>query len=193
MGLDMYLTVDYYLSAYDFRREQAKKDKEVAKEIAVFDSIVGLMGIEPKDLPECNSISMDIQVGYWRKANAIHNWFVNNVQNGNDNCEKYYVSREQIEELAALCERIVEGIDFGEVVMEGPEPWSYETYPNLTFSEEVEDLINDELPPQGGFFFGPTDLGAWYATYVKDTAEMLRKLLNMPELENYDFRYQSSW
>ena len=26
------------------------------------------------------------QVGYWRKANQIHNWFVENVQDGEDDC-----------------------------------------------------------------------------------------------------------
>ena len=26
------------------------------------------------------------EVGYWRKANAIHGWFVRNVQNGKDDC-----------------------------------------------------------------------------------------------------------
>ena len=193
MGLDMYLSVEQYVGGWDYKRDIAERDEATAKELKTFDTILELLGLERSSLPTCNSLTVDVQVGYWRKANAIHNWFVNNVQNGDDDCKKYYVSREQIEELAALCERIVEGIDFGEVVMEGPEPWSYETYPNLTFSEEVEDLINDELPPQGGFFFGPTDLGEWYAAYVKDTAEMLRKILDNPKLLTFDFYYQSSW
>jgi hypothetical protein len=33
-----------------------------------------------------------IELAYWRKANQIHNWFVKNVQNGQDNCMPYEVS-----------------------------------------------------------------------------------------------------
>jgi len=34
------------------------------------------------------------EVGYWRKANHIHKWFVDNVQNGVDECLTYQVSIE---------------------------------------------------------------------------------------------------
>lgn len=34
------------------------------------------------------------EIGYWRKANHIHNWFIKNVQNGKDDCSVYEVSRE---------------------------------------------------------------------------------------------------
>lgn len=67
------------------------------------------------------------------------------------------------------------------------------TYPNLTFSEEARDLINDELPPRGGFFFGGTEVDEWYALSVKNTAEMLRKILDDPKLLTFDFYYYSSW
>ena len=46
-----------------------------------------------------------IEVAYWRKANAIHQWFVDNVQNGMDDCGTYYVSREQLQELVDLCKK----------------------------------------------------------------------------------------
>ena len=48
--------------------------------------------------------STEIQeVGYWRKANHIHNWFVQKVQNGIDQCEEHEVSREKMKELLAEC------------------------------------------------------------------------------------------
>ena len=37
--------------------------------------------------------------GYWRKANAIHQWFVHNAQNDNDDCKKYPVKRKKLESL----------------------------------------------------------------------------------------------
>ena len=43
------------------------------------------------------------EIGYWRKANQIHNWFVENVQNGVDNCEYFIVKKEQLEKLLNLC------------------------------------------------------------------------------------------
>jgi predicted nuclease with TOPRIM domain len=36
---------------------------------------------------------------YWRKDYVIHSWFVNNIQNGVDNCGIYYVSKEKLQEL----------------------------------------------------------------------------------------------
>ena len=30
-------------------------------------------------------------VAYWRKANAIHRWFINNIADGVDNCEPFEV------------------------------------------------------------------------------------------------------
>lgn len=44
-----------------------------------------------------------VEIAYWRKAHAIHGWFVRNVQNGNDDCESYEVKKEKIEELLEIC------------------------------------------------------------------------------------------
>ena len=41
----------------------------------------------------------DLKSWYWRKANQIHNWMVNNVQDGNDDCGLYEVSIDHILEL----------------------------------------------------------------------------------------------
>ena len=41
--------------------------------------------------------------GYWRKANAIHKWFVDNCQKGVDDCGIYPVSKEHIESLLQAC------------------------------------------------------------------------------------------
>ena len=49
------------------------------------------------------------EVLYWRKANAIHRWFVVKCQFGVDNCATYYVSRVKLEELREVCKSIVEG------------------------------------------------------------------------------------
>jgi hypothetical protein len=103
---------------------------------------------------------------YWRKANAIHAWFVENVQAGVDDCKEYYVEREQLEELMNLCASVI------------ADP----------------DRAGELLPPQGGFFFGAAEVDDWYWENVKRTYEELKQLLQL--LENgswWSFSYDSSW
>ena len=86
------------------------------------------------------------EIGYWRKANQIHNWFVQNVQDGKDNCGKYRVSQEQLVELKNLCKRALESKD-----------------PSL-------------LPPLEGFFFGSTRIDDFYFDDLNRTIEILDKI-----------------
>jgi len=50
------------------------------------------------------------EVMYWRKANQIHNWFVPNVQDGEDDCKEYYVT---IESILDLYDTVVECLNGG--------------------------------------------------------------------------------
>lgn len=103
MGLDMYLSAKRYLWNID------EKDGELSKKIGE------LIGVERKD-PQFNSGSFAVKeitldVMYWRKANAIHGWFVNHCQGGEDDCREYYVLREQLVELRNLCQDVLNGKD----------------------------------------------------------------------------------
>jgi F0F1-type ATP synthase gamma subunit len=99
------------------------------------------------------------EIGYWRKANAIHKWFVDNTQNGEDNCQESDVSIEQILILYNLCKKVIKN----------PEKY------------------NELLPMQEGFFFGSTEYSDYYLQYVKDTKKILKKCLNNP-LERYQYQ-----
>ena len=90
------------------------------------------------------------EVGYWRKANQIHKWFVDNVQKGNDDCKEYYVSEEKIKELHDLCTQIISN------------------------PEKAEEL----LPSHPGFFFGSYEYDEYYMKDIKHTIEILEPLLN---------------
>ena len=57
-------------------------------------------------LENCTDILQE--VGYWRKANAIHNWFVENIQKGEDDCKEYYVPYEKLVELLKICKEVKE-------------------------------------------------------------------------------------
>jgi hypothetical protein len=99
------------------------------------------------------------QIGYWRKANAIHKWFVDNTQDGNDNCQESDVSIEQILVLYNLCKKVIKN------------PKKH----------------GELLPMQEGFFFGSTEYSDYYLEYVKDTKKILKKCLNNP-LEKYQYQ-----
>ena len=85
MGLDMYLTAERYLGSYT---NTTKRD-------------IALEGLEGDHPPVTDNPSMAItlDVAYWRKANQVHDWFVERVQGGEDNCQKYFVPLDDLREL----------------------------------------------------------------------------------------------
>ena len=101
MGLDMYLIRKKYVGA---------KYKH--------NNVTGVIDIRTngKTIPiDFKKVSyIEEEVGYWRKANAIHNWFVENVQDGEDDCREYSVSVEQLQELLDTCKRVLKNHDLAE-------------------------------------------------------------------------------
>ena len=155
MGLDQYLYAKKYTSNSEFfgekRREEFLKLREVVGDDARF--------LEA-NLP---SITIEMKVGYWRKANAVHQWFVDNCQNGEDDCREAYVGREKLEELLSAVKAVI------------ADP----------------SKADDILPTQSGFFFGSTEYDEYYFQDLKDTKEILERCLSMSD--EWDFAYQSSW
>ena len=64
-------------------------------------------GIIRKDIKPERISQIEEDVAYWRKANQIHNWFVENVQDGKDDGDEYDVSKEQLQELVNVCKKVV--------------------------------------------------------------------------------------
>lgn len=137
------------------------------------------------------------QVGYWRKENMIHQWFVDHVQNGVDDC-KYHneCTKEILEELLDTCEKvkqiavlkpgkIVNGMTFKNGKVEN----CYEDGEVIVNADEVAAL----LPTQGGFFFGGTDYDNWYMRGVEDTIDILTRVLETTDFEKEMVYYVSSW
>ena len=163
MGLDMYLHAERYVTGYDFRGPVEQK---------LYRSVVSLVGLAKGIDPETPSGTVSITVAYWRKANQIHQWFVENVQSGKDDCERYYVSREQLQELLNLCENVKASQKVGK--------------------KSAKAVAGEYLPLQEGFFFGGTEIDEWYWQDIDSTIKQLRRVLKeVPE--NCDFYYQSSW
>jgi len=148
MGLDMYLSAKLYTSKYQ-EKATNKKIWKMFKEVEQIDNL--------------DSAEVKLKVGYWRKANAIHKWFVEVVQEGEDECRAHDVSREQLKELMELCKEV------------------------LANKEKAKDL----LPTQNGFFYGNTEYGEFYFEDLENTIKIIERCLKLPE--NWDIEYRSSW
>ena len=156
MGLDMYLRANTYTSNNDYYQKNPE----------LFDEVLQNLELTPDELnAEMLNMTISIPVVYWRKENAIHNWFVKNVQNHNDDCGKYYVSREQLIELIELCEQV----------------------------SKDNSLAHELLPTTDGFFFGGTAYDDYYFKGLEKTARELRQFVYSPRFNDFDFEYQSSW
>ncbi len=158
MGLDMYLHEKKYIPRYAGLAESSDR---YAEDLVTANAILELADLHPK---VDGGIHVEAVVMYWRKANAIHKWFVDNVQNGVDDCNSYYVEKVQLEMLRDTAKEV------------------------LADHSKAEDL----LPPQEGFFFGSTDTNDWYFEDLKNTVEGLDRVFENAG-EWPEFSYQSSW
>lgn len=140
MGLDMYL-----------RTNSKKLCEEMNDADDAFESILIPRGIA-------------IQ---WRKANAIHKWFVDTVQGGNDDCGLYEVEVSELAMLHDTCKEVIESARLDE-----------EHDGQLLVDSETAARL---LPTQSGFFFGGTEYGLDYLLDLKFTVEKLGRLLDSLE------------
>jgi hypothetical protein len=162
MGLDMYLTASKYIGNWD---HSTKEETDCFNQIARALDIVGVA------CPASPSLTVDVTVAYWRKANPIHKWFVGNIQEGVDNCQKSYVSQENLEELVSTCKKVLK---------------------HKGTPDELK-VVMECLPPQEGFFFGSTTIDQYYWDDIENTIFQLEGVLTNPKIKNFDFYYQASW
>ena len=132
------------------------------------------------------------EVGYWRKANQIHNWFVQNVQEGTDDCGEYDVTREQLSELLGICRQILDEVRVSEGEIRNGKRYQNGVWEDIIetgFVVENPEVCEALLPSTSGFFFGSTDYDEYYMEDIRNTVEILEKVLG----EEGDFVYRSSW
>jgi hypothetical protein len=99
MGLDQYL---YVRKGVDSKHTQRVAGENVWVENPAFDEIVNKVGVrhylDSKD-SGYKWLSVLVPVAYWRKTYHIHDWFVRNVQDGDDDCGTYNVHSDTLTEL----------------------------------------------------------------------------------------------
>lgn len=151
MGLDMYLIGRCYFSPYN------ENDKELGEKIQ---GLVDTLGFRPQ--------ALEIEVGYWRKANAIHDWFVKNIQSGEDDCRDHYLSRVDAQKLLDTVNQV------------------------LADNSKAPEL----LPTASGFFFGSTDYDERYIQDLEETKTIMENVINKlynDDKTHWEIYYQSSW
>ena len=188
MGLDQYLTKRTYVKNWKHdEKDGVSKWKVSAKKY----------GKKSNIKPERISHVIE-EITTWRKANAIHRWFVENVQDGNDDCGEYVVDREQLSELRDLCLEVIQKAEVKEGVVQNGSTFSGgEWTPNFESGEMIMNAeeISEILPTANGFFFGSTDYDQWYMMDIRNTYEVLRDELNEEKDNGWevDYFYSSSW
>lgn len=163
MGLDMYMFLKK--SEYKSTYEQEYYKGLYPEEMKQFE----------EEIAKRNFVSVDYevscQVAYWRKANAIHKWIVDNCADGRDECQEIYMPIDKLIELKDTC---------GDVL-------------------ENHSLAKDLLPTCEGFFFGGQEYDEWYYRDVKYTYDILTKLINFLNEHSNDKKckywvaYEASW
>lgn len=115
------------------------------------------------------------EVGYFRKSNQIHNWFVEKCQDGIDECQSTIVPKEKLEELLNVCQTII-------TPTKGPLP-----------DVVREALAEDLLPTVGGFFFGSTEYDDYYFSKINDAIKILQEIIDTTNFDTEDIIYHASW
>lgn len=153
MGLDQYLKIRRCIGGSSYDDENSQK---------TFNEIKKAVNIYPDK--NCEYITIEYNVIYWRKANQIHAWFVKNVQDGKDECQTSHVTREQLQSLLDDCIAVLTG----------------------------KKYADDTLPTQSGFFFGSTEYDEYYKQDLQYTVDKLSEVLNNKDLQGA-FYYEASW
>jgi len=169
MGLDMYLYGERYISSYH--------GNDVTKQSTALTAVLDAMDLLNDDGVSKDHIygfSAKVTLGYWRKAWPIHRWFVENVQNGNDDCGEYRVQDDVLKELLANCKAVLSAKDDPEIAHDTA--WAY-IPPSDNYESEILQNKEEE---------------EYYYYHIQRTATILTHLLT-EKFEDYDFYYSSSW
>jgi len=180
MGLDMFIfkhkrfedatlsdvmAVDSYLELVQYKKEHPECKSTMEEWCGRSKPANNLIKFFGKDWTKDGGRSYE-EVAYWRKANMVHKWFVEHVQDGEDDCDIHReLTRQDLLDL------------LGEVVVVLRDP---------TMAEKL-------LPTQPGFFFGEYEYDDYYLSKLYSTVEQIGRILVTTDWENEALYYVSSW
>ena len=165
MGLDQYLSVRRYVTRMNYTENTKTQDEK-------FNAVIDALNIN-SNLVDPNGyvgLEVSVPVAYWRKDNQIHNWFVQTLADGVDECQPIYLNKKKLEDLRNTCNVVL-------------------SFQGTSSGKEVAEKL---LPTQSGFFFGGTEYDEWYYGALQNTVDRLTEILNSTD-EHEDVIYQASW
>lgn len=143
--------------------------------------------------------SVEEDVMYWRKANHIHAWFVDNVQEGNDDCGTYRVDWEKLRALLVVCDTVLKKSNLVDGTVSNGTVYDKEHPKGQTLrgaGRVIEDatVAMEILPTREGFFFGNCEYDEDYFKDVKATYDWAFEMLADHEKGvPGNIYYSSSW
>ena len=108
-------------------------------------------------------INLELEAGYWRKFNALHDWFVQKCQDGVDECQTSLVDPDLLQDLFDKLLKI-----------------------NKKNAAKI-------LPTTEGFFFGGTEYNEYYWDNVERLKMFLIQLFEKHDFKEQTLFYRSSW
>jgi hypothetical protein len=159
MGLDMYI---FKTKKTDHSAQQLSElNSRAAADNPEFAEFLPLNKPYPESAPDIVSIFKE--VAYWRKFNALHQWFVTNVQLGIDDCGLYEVTRDELTQCLEL------------------------------LRETAASGNSNTLPPTQGFFWGSTEVDESYWRMIRSSIDMVYGLIEYTDWNKERLFYQASW
>jgi len=107
-----------------------------------------------------NEDSVDTELVYWRKANAIHNFFTS-LKEQHESCESIEVTKDMLGMLLDRCTMVLED----------------------------RSRADELLPTTSGFFFGSTQYDDWYFNKLEDTIKDITPILSDGDIKDGDLYY----
>lgn len=106
------------------------------------------------------------EVAYWRKANQIRKWIVDNTKYEEDwDCVSMKIGKKKLKKLKEDCETV------------------------LADHSKAREL----LPTSSGFLFGSTEYDDYYYNDLEYTVEVLDKILKETDFDKYRIEYYEWW
>jgi hypothetical protein len=102
----------------------------------------------------------NVELVYWRKANAIHKFFTD-FNEQYDSCETIEVTKDMLGQLLDRCTMVLED----------------------------RSRADELLPTTNGFFFGSTDYDKWYFDKLEDTIKEITPILSDGDIKDGDLYY----
>lgn len=120
----------------------------------------------------------------WSKCNAIHRWFVENVQNGIDDSTWHRVSLNQLKELKSVCEEVLKHSELPNSTTLCDDKYYEQTILDSSVAERL-------LPTMDGPFFGSTEYDGYYIESLKETIKCIEKVIHTVDFKKVTVFYNS--